>query len=143
MKASHKALFLGLCMAASVVAVPTIASAGVAIDIDLAPPPVRVETVPPPRAGFVLAPGYWDYRGHDHVWVRGRWVAERHGYHWVPDRWDHGPNGWSHVAGRWDRNGNGVPDRYEHRADNRPMGDRDHDGIPNAYDNHPSNPYRR
>ena len=60
MKASRKALFLGLCMAASAVGLPTIASAGVAIDIDIAPPPVRVETVPPPRVGFVWAPGYWE-----------------------------------------------------------------------------------
>ena len=57
--------------------------------------------------------------------------------------YDRGPNGWYHAGGRWDRNGNGVPDRYEHRADNRPMGDRDHDGVPNAYDSHPGNPYRR
>jgi hypothetical protein len=55
MKASRKALLLGLCMAASAVALPTIASAGVAIDIDIAPPPLRVETVPPPRVGFVCA----------------------------------------------------------------------------------------
>ena len=70
MKASRKALLLGLCMAASAVAVPTIASAGVSVDIDIAPPPLRVETVPPPRVGFVWAPGYWDYRGHDHVGSR-------------------------------------------------------------------------
>jgi phosphate-selective porin len=44
MKASRKALLLGLCMAASAITAPTIASAGVAIDIDVAPPPVRVET---------------------------------------------------------------------------------------------------
>ena len=43
----------------------------------------------------------------------------------------------------WDRNGNGVPDRYEHRADNRGLGDRDHDGVPNRYDSRPDNPYRR
>ena len=37
MKASRKAIFLGLCMAASAVTVPTIASAGIAVDIrDLA-----------------------------------------------------------------------------------------------------------
>ena len=32
--------------------------------------------------------------------------------------------------------------RYEHRAD-RAYGDRDHDGVPNIYDRHPDNPYRR
>jgi hypothetical protein len=103
MQASHKALFLSFCMAASAAAVPTIASAGVAVDIDIAPPPVRVETVPPARAGYVWAPGYWDYRGHDHVWVGGRWVHERHGYHWVSDRWEQRGPHWHHEPGHWER----------------------------------------
>ena len=46
------------------------------------------------------------------------------------------------MPSRWDRNGDGVPDRYQatrpydNRYDNRrgPWGDRDHDGIPNAFD---------
>ena len=58
MNASRKALLLGFMLATGAVAAPTIASAGVAIDIDVAPPPVRVEAVPEPRVGFVWAPGY-------------------------------------------------------------------------------------
>jgi hypothetical protein len=103
MKASGKALFLGLSMAASAVTVPTIASAGIAIDIDIAPPPLRVEAVPPPRGGFVWAPGYWEYRGREHVWVGGRWVSERRGYHWVPDRWEQRGPHWHHERGHWER----------------------------------------
>jgi hypothetical protein len=103
MKASHKALLLGLCIAAGGITAPVIASAGVAIDIDIAPPPLRVETMPPPRAGFVWAPGYWDYRGRNHVWVRGRWVRERRGYHWVPDRWNQRGPHWHHERGHWER----------------------------------------
>jgi hypothetical protein len=103
MKASHKALFLGLCIAAGGITAPVIASAGVAIDIDIAPPPLRVETVPPPREGFVWAPGYWDYRGREHVWVRGRWVRERHGYRWVSDRWEQRGPHWHHERGHWER----------------------------------------
>jgi hypothetical protein len=61
----------------------------------------------------------------------------------MPDRWERGANGWYHVAGSWDRNHNGIPDRYEHRAERGPWGDRDHDGVPNAYDRSPNNPYRR
>ena len=59
------------------------------------------------------------------------------------DRWERGPNGWYHVAGRWDRgdlNHNGIPDRVER---NQAWGDRDRDGVPNVYDRHPDNPYRR
>ncbi len=63
MKGSRKALLLGLMMAAGTVAAPTIASAGIVVDIDVAPPPVRVETVPEPRVGYVWAPGFWEWRG--------------------------------------------------------------------------------
>ena len=60
MNASRQAVILGLLMANGCSSLPTIASAGVAIDIDVAPPPVRIETVPPPRVGYVWAPGYWE-----------------------------------------------------------------------------------
>ena len=103
MNAFRKTLFLGLCLAASAITLPTIASAGVSIDIDIAPPPVRVEVVPPARVGYVWAPGYWEWRDHAHVWVGGRYIAERRGYRWVPDRWEqHGPH-WRHEAGHWER----------------------------------------
>jgi hypothetical protein len=103
MKSSGKALLLGLVIAAGGAAVPTIASAGVAIDIDVAPPPVRVETVPAPRIGFVWAPGFWEWRGGAHVWVPGRYMHERRGYHWVPDVWvQRGPH-WHHAPGHWER----------------------------------------
>ncbi len=103
MKGSRKALLLGLMMAAGAVAVPTLASAGIAIDIDVAPPPVRVETIPPPQVGFVWAPGFWEWRGHAHVWVPGRYIHERRGYHWVGDGWvQRGPH-WHRVPGHWER----------------------------------------
>jgi hypothetical protein len=105
MNASRKALLLGLFVAASAAAVPTIASAGVVvgIDIDVAPPPVRVEVVPPARVGYVWAPGYWEWRDHAHVWIPGRWMGERRGYHWVPDRWEQRGPHWHHEPGRWER----------------------------------------
>jgi hypothetical protein len=92
---------LALCIGAS--AAPGLAAAGIAIDIDIAPPAPRVEVVPPPRAGYEWAPGYWDYRGHEHVWVPGRWVGERRGYHWVPDRWEQRGPHWHHEPGHWER----------------------------------------
>ncbi len=148
---SRHSVFIALAAAAistSALVVPAVltpaaAQAGLNIVIATPPPAPVYEVIPAPRAGYVWAPGYYRWEGGRHIWTTGRWMPERVGYRWVPDRWDHGANGWYHVAGRWDRNGNGIPDRYEHRADNRPWGDRDHDGIPNAYDNHPYNPYRR
>ncbi len=103
MNKSHRALLLGLCMAAGAVTAPALTFAGVVVDIDVAPPPVRVEAVPAPRAGFVWAPGYWEWRGGQHVWVGGRWIAERRGYHWVPDAWEQRGPHWHHVVGHWER----------------------------------------
>ena len=77
-------------------------SAGVNIDIDVAPPPARVEVVPGPRQGWVWAPGYWQWGGHQHVWVGGHWIRERRGYHWVPDAWvGNGPH-YHYVRGHWE-----------------------------------------
>ncbi len=76
MNASRKALLLGLALAASAITVPTHCIGGSSsLDIDVAPPPVRVEVVPPPRVGFVWAPGYWEWREHAHVWVP--WPLDR------------------------------------------------------------------
>lgn len=110
---------------------PAAAQVDLNVVIGTPPPPPRYEVVPAPRVGYVWAPGYWRWENHRHVWAPGHWVAERHGYHWVPDRWAQVNGGWRHVPGYWDR------------QQARAMGDRDRDGVPNAYDRHPDNPYRR
>ena len=63
MKNVGKALILGLSLAGSGLLAPVVASAQVGVDITVAPPAPRVEVVPPPRVGFVWAPGYWEWRG--------------------------------------------------------------------------------
>lgn len=103
MKSSRQALLLGMLMAAGAIAAPSIASAGIMIDIDVAPPPIRVETMPPPRVGYVWAPGDWEWRGHAHVWVAGRYIVERRGYRWVPDHWEQRGPHWHHERGHWER----------------------------------------
>jgi hypothetical protein len=103
MNNSTRALLVSLCMAGSGVILPTLAPAAVGIDIDIAPPAPRVEVVPGPRPGFAWAPGYWDYRGREHVWVPGRYVRERHGMHWVPDRWEQRGPRWHREPGHWER----------------------------------------
>jgi len=91
---------------ASVLAIGAITATGaqarVYFDVDVAPPPPRVEVVPAPRAGYVWAPGYWAYDGRRHVWHDGYWVHERHGHHWVPDRWDERGGHWHYSRGHWD-----------------------------------------
>jgi hypothetical protein len=62
--ATRKLLLATLWLAAAASMAPAVSSAGVSIDIDVAPPPARVEVVPDARPGFVWAPGYWEWRGH-------------------------------------------------------------------------------
>jgi hypothetical protein len=101
--ATRKLLLATLLLAATASMSPAVSSAAVDIDIDVAPPPARVEVVPGPRAGFVWAPGFWEWRGHEHVWVGGRWMRERRGYHWVPDTWvGNGPH-YHYARGHWER----------------------------------------
>jgi WXXGXW repeat (2 copies) len=103
MRASYRSVLLSACMAVSAASVSPLASAGVNIDVDVAPPPLRVETVPGPRPGYVWAPGYWGYRGHRHEWVPGRYIHERRGRHWVPDRWEPAGPRWHYQPGHWER----------------------------------------
>jgi|HubBroStandDraft_4_1064222.scaffolds.fasta_scaffold207573_3 hypothetical protein len=74
-----------------------------AIEIEVAPPAPRVIVAPPPRAGFVWAPGFWAWNGHEHVWREGRWIPERRGFHWVPDRWEERHGHWRYAEGHWER----------------------------------------
>ena len=88
---------------------------------------MRHEVVPAPRAGYVWAPGYWNWHSNRHVWAKGHWERERVGYYYHPHRWSQ-QQGWYHQPGRWDRNA--------------PMGDRDGDGVRNYEDHRPDDPRR-
>src|ERR1700690_145315 len=73
--------------AAVVFSAPAYAEVNFSFGVEVAPPPPRVEVVPPLRAGFVWAPGYWNWDHGRHVWMEGRWIEARRGQSWVPDRW--------------------------------------------------------
>jgi hypothetical protein len=123
-------LLLGAIVASILSAVAPIASAAVEVYINTPPPAVRYEAVPAPRAGYIWAPGYWNWTNNRHVWNKGRWERERAGYYYHPYRWTERDNGrWVREGGRWDRN--------------RPNGDRDGDGVPNRVDRAPDNPRRQ
>ena len=125
-------LLLASLVTASVGVIPMPASADTGIYVDIAPPAPRYEVTPAPRAGYIWVPGYWDWDSHRHVWHKGRWEHERAGYTYMPNRWEQRNGKWSLERGRWE---------HEHVASNRR--DSDHDGVPDRYDNHPDNPYRR
>ncbi|SFU51279.1 YXWGXW repeat-containing protein [Pseudoduganella namucuonensis] len=108
-----------------------------------APPPLRHEVIPRPRPGYVWSPGYWDWRGHRHVWVPGHYLRARPGYVYMQPQWIERDGQWYREGGRWDRqerhagyrrdsDHDGIPNRYDR--------DRDGDGIPNRYDR--NNHYR-
>ena len=73
------------------------------VGIVVAPPPPRVVVVPEARVGYVWAPGYWRWNGHEHVWIEGGWLPERRGEHWVPDRWEERGGRWQFEEGHWAR----------------------------------------
>jgi hypothetical protein len=78
------------------------AFSAVGIDINIAPPAPRVIEAPPPRPGFVWAPGYYRWDGHRHVWVDGHFMRERRGSHWVPEHWDERHGRYHFEPGHWE-----------------------------------------
>ena len=108
---------IGLCFALGAAATSSAfarVDVAVGVGIGVPPPAPYVEYVPPPRYGYVWAPGYWAWHRDHHVWVRGRYVVARPGYYWVPDRWVHSGRYWRHDRGHWARHGHGH-DRYAYR----------------------------
>ena len=94
-------LLIASAVAAAAATSPAIARDSVTLSINVGPPPPRVEYVPAPRVGYVWAPGYWNWNGHKHVWVKGRYLRERHDARWVPDRWDNDNGRWTLRHGYW------------------------------------------
>jgi hypothetical protein len=96
------AIWLGGCVATATVSAPAPA-AYYGVEVDVAPPPPPAVEIPPPRAGFVWAPGYYNWNGHQHVWVEGRFIAGRPGYHWAPDHWEQHNGRYRFAKGHWER----------------------------------------
>ena len=67
------------------------------------PPPVRVETAPPPPShDHVWDPGHWKWDGHAYVWVPGHYVHNpHHSAKWIPGHWVERHGGWYWVEGHW------------------------------------------
>lgn len=98
----NRIMLAAIAASAAMVSLP--ATARAFVEIEVAPPPPRVEVVPPPRANYVWAPGYWRWNGRRHVWINGVWVPARRGFHWEPAAWVQAPNGrWHLVPAHWVR----------------------------------------
>ena len=121
----RKSLVVALCAASlGGISVPMTASAETGIYFSVAPPPVRYEAVPAPRPGYVWSPGYWNAKSNHHVWQGGHWERDRAGHNYAQPAWTQHDNQWQLQRGHWNK------------------GDRDRDGVPNAVDRAPDNPYR-
>ena len=61
---------IGAMLAIGATAIPVAGQAArYAVDIEVAPPPDRVERVPAPRQGYIWAPGYYRWDHGRHVWT--------------------------------------------------------------------------
>ena len=78
-------------------------SAGVAVG----PPPPPLVYGPvgyAPGPGYVWTDGYYDLRGSNWVWVRGRWARPPHPHaRWVKPSWERHGSGYRFHEGHWQR----------------------------------------
>ncbi|WP_243039691.1 YXWGXW repeat-containing protein [Dyella sedimenti] len=92
---------VGIASAGAVYTPAATAGVAVGIGINVAPPAPVYEVVPPPRPGYVWAPGYWRWEGHRHVWVHGYWIPARPGFVYHQPHWEHYRDGWRFHEGYW------------------------------------------
>ena len=98
------ALLVALALGASLISLqPSTAQISAEIVIGTPPPPVRIESVPVPRPGYLWAPGYWAWDGRQHVWSPGHWELARPEETFVVGGWVRAPGGWRFVPGHWER----------------------------------------
>ncbi len=95
--------FAGLTALA--IALPAYAQPSTIIIAPTAPPPVRVETMPPPSPGGTLSwqAGRWAWVDGNWQWMDGRYVqGPQPNAVWVPGHWDqYSSGGYNWVDGHW------------------------------------------
>ena len=115
MKSMQKAIFAAFaaCAAASL---PALANTyGNTPDVDFewyanVGRTANAELMPAPRAGYIWAPGHYEWTGTRQVWAPGVWVRDEQSPHWTAFK--SGPNTTSYTTGPLelrDRDGNVIP----------------------------------
>jgi hypothetical protein len=86
-----------------------------AVRVSVAPPPIRVETIPAqPTAAHVWIPGHWVWRYGRHEWAYGHWVLPPEpGYVWEPARWVPENGQWVYYEGHWRHTAPPAPVVYQ------------------------------
>lgn len=97
--------------------------------VERAPPPPRVEVVPPmPGPAYAWIPGYWYWTGRGYVWQPGYYaVPPAPGHVWVRSGWVFYNGRYRYVPGRWARPGHVPHHQYQPPP---PRRDRDDDRRP-------------
>jgi|HubBroStandDraft_6_1064221.scaffolds.fasta_scaffold274734_2 hypothetical protein len=100
MKSSYRALLTSLLFStATLLTTPAVLAKEVTVDV--APPADRHEAVPGTRAGFVWAPGHWEWTGRFYSWTGGTWVVQHRGQQWVAARWEQVGSQYHFLPGHW------------------------------------------
>src|SRR5580692_10162742 len=97
-------LFAGVILSLlPTVALPTVATAGVFLSINIAPPALQVYQQPLcPTDGYLWTPGYWGYGNAGYYWIPGAWVAPpQAGFLWTPGYWGFSNGLYAFNAGYW------------------------------------------
>lgn len=87
--------------AATTMPLAAVAQSDYSVVIRSAPPAARYEVVPAARAGYVWAPGFWNWNGRRHEWTAGHWERSRAGYAWRPAEWRRNDRGYGLQQGGW------------------------------------------
>ncbi len=90
------------------------------------PPPPHYERAPHARRGMVWSQGYWQWRGHQYVWIPGQWVRVRQGFDYRQPQWAQRGGQWVFIAGDWSRHEVRRDDRRD-RYDRHDRREREHD----------------
>jgi YXWGXW repeat-containing protein len=90
--------------------------------VEVAPPPVRVETrTARPGVGYLWANGYWDW-ADSWVWVPGRWVTPVARATWVPAEYTRVRSGYRYVPAHWSNQTVVAAERAESAGRGRAVG---------------------
>jgi hypothetical protein len=102
MNVVRKALAVVMGLAFGGIIASTSAFSAASVVSDIPPPPVRVENVGS-RAGYIWAPGHWEWNGRSYAWVSGSYIFDRRPAKWSPDHWEQEGAQWHYIPGHWER----------------------------------------
>jgi hypothetical protein len=102
MNLARIALLVTVCLADGIFLLKAAPALAADVIADIAPPPLRNETVGHPRDGYLWAAGHWEWSGQSYRWVGGQWIVAHGRAHWIPDQWEPLGSQWRYVPGHWE-----------------------------------------